>query len=241
MTGQHPAPSLDVESTTASLDAQLRAAGDPTRAENEKRYLKSELDFYGASVPAIRRIAKVWSKEHADATAPELSALVAALWAAPVFERRMLGQALLELHVDRMQPGDIALIERLIRDSGTWALVDGLAASIAGPVLERHPDADAILDRWAADDDFWVRRSALLAHLGALRAGDGDFERFARYADAMLEEKEFFIRKAIGWALRDYARTDPQAVADFALEHKDRLSGLSYREATKHIGGLLQR
>ena len=90
---------------------------------------------------------------------------------------------------------DIELVERLIRESKTWALVDTLAVSVTGGLIERDPSLCDVLDRWSTDDDFWIRRASMLALLGPLRRGEGDFERFARYADAMLEEKEFFIRK----------------------------------------------
>ena len=106
-------------------------------------------------------------------------------------------------------PGDIELVERLIRQSKAWALVDGLAASVAGSLIVRYPELGRTLDRWASDEDFWVRRSALLALLLPLRRGQGDFDRFSRYADAMLDGREFFIRKAIGWVLRETGRKQP--------------------------------
>jgi 3-methyladenine DNA glycosylase AlkD len=127
----------------------------------------------------------------------------------------------------------MALLERLLRESRTWALVDGLAASVVGGVVERYPETTAVLDRWADDDDFWLRRSALLGPLIPLRRGDGDFERFTRYADAMLDEKEFFIRKAIGWVLRDTARKRPTMVYDWLLPRAARASGVTRREAVK--------
>src|SRR2546428_12406082 len=116
---------------------------------------------------------------------------------------------LLEAYVSRLQPSDIQLLERLIRESKTWALVDELAIVIAGPLLQRSPQLLRTLDRWARDDDFWLRRSAMLALLQALRRGEGDFPRFARYADAMLAEREFFIRKSIGWVLRETGKRQP--------------------------------
>ena len=105
-------------------------------------------------------------------------------------ECRMSAVELLELGADELVPQDIALVERLIRESGTWALVDGLAASVTAPLVERHPELGAVLDRWAVDDDFWLRRSALLALLSPLRRGGGDFARFGRYAEAMLGDRE---------------------------------------------------
>jgi 3-methyladenine DNA glycosylase AlkD len=104
-----------------------------------------------------------------------------------------------------------------------------------GPLVEGHPELTSTLDRWAGDDDFWIRRSALLAHLLPLRQGRGDFDRFAGYADAMLEEREFFIRKAIGWVLRDTSRKRPQLVYEWLRPRAGRASGVTVREAVKHL------
>jgi 3-methyladenine DNA glycosylase AlkD len=92
-----------------------------------------------------------------------------------------------------------------------------------------------VLDRWAVDDDFWIRRSVLLALLVPLRRGDGDFQRFSRYADGMLDEEEFFIRKAIGWVLRDTARKRPDLVYRWLLPRAARASGVTVREAVKPL------
>ncbi|SMX80003.1 DNA alkylation repair enzyme [Brevibacterium linens ATCC 9172] len=100
---------------------------------------------------------------------------------------------------------------------------------------ERDAAFDPILERWASEEDFWIRRSALLAHLVPLRQGRGDFDRFSRFAEAMLEEKEFFIRKAIGWILRDTARTRPDLVFDWILPRAHRASGVTVREAVKRL------
>jgi 3-methyladenine DNA glycosylase AlkD len=142
----------------------------------------------------------------------------------------------LELRKGELRSEDIGLIEELLRESRGWALVDNLAASVAGDLVERFPQKlAAVLDRWAKDDDFWLRRSALLALLLPLRRGGGDFDRFCRYADGMLEEKEFFIRKAIGWVLRETARKTPERVVGWLLPRAARASGLTLREACKHL------
>jgi 3-methyladenine DNA glycosylase AlkD len=101
--------------------------------------------------------------------------------------------------------------------------------------VESDPPLAATLDRWAADDDFWIRRSALLALLPGLRRGAGDFDRFARYADGMLDEKEFFIRKAIGWVLRETAKKRPTLVFEWLLPRAARASGVTLREAVKPL------
>jgi 3-methyladenine DNA glycosylase AlkD len=92
-----------------------------------------------------------------------------------------------------------------------------------------------VLDRWAADGDLWVRRSALLGLLLPLRRGEGDFERLSRYADAMLDEREFFIRKAIGWVLRETARKQPERVYEWLSPRAGRASGVTLREAVKYL------
>jgi 3-methyladenine DNA glycosylase AlkD len=112
--------------------------------------------------------------------------------------------------------------------------VDVLAEDVIGRLLVAHREAAASLDRWALDDDFWVRRAALLSLLEPLRAG-APFVRFAGYADAMLDEKEFFIRKAIGWVLRETGKRRPEEVYEWLLPLARRASGITLREAVKYL------
>lgn len=121
-------------------------------------------------------------------TREQLLALAKALWEEPVHERRLCAAFLLEARSDLLEPADLALVERFVRESKTWALVDPLAGKVLGAILVRHPAAAPQLDRWATDEDFWVRRAALLAQMWPLRQG-ADFERFGRYADTMLDER----------------------------------------------------
>lgn len=221
--------------TARAIEAALASEGVPARAEQEKRYLKSALRHFGTSLPSTRRIAGEALAGRPQLTHAELVGIVEALWSRPVHECRAAAVELLDLRNDLLVASDIGLLERLIRESRTWALVDGLAASVTGPLVERHPELGDALDRWAGDDDFWVRRSALLACLLPLRQGRGDFERFGRYADGMLEEKEFFIRKAIGWVLRDTSRKRPDLVASWILPRARRASGVTIREAVKRL------
>lgn len=226
---------VDTSSLAEEIDAALRSKATPERAEHEKAYLKSELQHYGTSVPAIRAVAKDVRRRYPGFGHDELLALVDALWDTPVHERRMAAVELLDQYPDQLVAADMAVLERLLRDARTWAIVDGLAASVVGPLVEREPRAAAALDRWAADEDFWIRRSALLALLLALRRGEGDFERFGRYADVMLGDREFFIRKAIGWVLRDTARRRPALVYEWLLPRAGRASGITVREAVKPL------
>jgi 3-methyladenine DNA glycosylase AlkD len=216
------------------IDAALRERARPERAEAEKAYLKSTLEHYGTSMPAIRAAVRS-VVGNASLGHDDVVALVEELWAVPVHERRQAAVEVLEANGPVLRAGELPLLERLLRESRTWALVDGLAASVVGPLVEREPTLGTALDRWARDEDFWIRRSALLSTLLALRRGEGDFDRFARYADAMLEEKEFFIRKAIGWVLRDTARKRPDLVFAWLLPRASRASGVTLREAVKPL------
>ena len=218
-----------------AIERGLRAAGTPERATGAKRYLKSNLEFFGVATPRFRAEVGAALRLHGPVAAPELRAVVAELWARPVFELRAASVEMLERHPLLLEPQDLATIERMLRESGTWALVDWLATRVAAPLVERQPELLGEIDRWAADQDFWVRRAALLALLPPLRRGRGEFERFGRYADAMLEENEFFIRKALGWVLREVGKRRPELVENWLRPRAARASGLTVREAVKYL------
>ncbi|HEV3400892.1 MAG TPA: DNA alkylation repair protein [Acidimicrobiales bacterium] len=224
---------MDLRGLADAIAAELRDRATPGRAEREKAYLKSPLEHLGTSVPAIRAVAKDVAGRHPALTHEDVVGLVDALWSTPVHERRLAAVELLRLHGDRLGPEDLPLLGRLLRQGGTWALVDPLATAVVGPVLERHPELSQVLDRWAADDDFWLHRASLLALLPALRRGEGDFARFSAYADQMLAEREFYLRKAIGCVLRDTARRRPDLVYRWLLPRARRASGVTVREAVK--------
>ncbi|HEX5579789.1 MAG TPA: DNA alkylation repair protein [Candidatus Limnocylindria bacterium] len=217
------------------LERALAALGTPERALAEKRYLKSDLTFLGATVWQIRAEVKAAARAIPELDHDRLLALVEALWARPVFERRMAATVLLELRDDLLTVGDLSFLERLLRESHTWALVDGLAVDVAGAILAADPEpAQQVLDQWSTDDDFWIRRTALLAWLRPLRHG-APLDRFLGYADAMLDEKEFFIRKAIGWVLREVGKRRPAEISSWLSPRTGRASGVTMREAVKYL------
>jgi 3-methyladenine DNA glycosylase AlkD len=220
-----------------AIEGQLRTGISPERASGSKAYLKlNHLDFTGASVPQARAAVAAWRRSQADLSREHLVAVAESLWARPVFECRLAAVLLLTDRKRLLTAADMPFVEQLLRESGTWALVDGLAADVAGSLAARFPELGATLDRWAADADFWIRRSALLALLVPLRRGEpGGFGRFASYADQMLEQREFFIRKAIGWVLRETAKRQPGLVLDWLGPRTDRVSGVTLREAVKYL------
>lgn len=213
----------------------LRASSDPRRAAQEKRYLKSELEHLGTGVAGIRAVAKRFLHANRDASRTVILGVVRDLWAKPMYEARTLAVELLHAYSPLLRPADARLVERYIRGSKTWALVDPLAVNVAGGMVERFDELGVTLDRWAADDDFWVRRAAMLALLKPLRRGAGDFERFAGYADAMLDEREFFIRKVIGWILRETSKKRPDLLFEWLLPRASRASGVTMHEALRYL------
>jgi 3-methyladenine DNA glycosylase AlkD len=183
----------------------------------------------------MRQIVRTMKREHAGLDRRRLVGLVSILWSRSLFEHRMMAVLLLEAFEPVLSPADIKLLEWLIRQSKTWAFVDELAIVITGPLVERSSELLPVLDRWVEDDDFWLRRSAMLALLRPLRRGDGDFRRFTRYAEATLNEREFFIRKAIGWVLRETAKKRPDLVYQWLLPRCAVASGVTVREAVKYL------
>ena len=220
--------------TVAEIDEQLSAAADPSRAQKEREYLKSNATHLGVKVPTMHTIARSTAKL---LDRQQLLAVAQLLWdepQPPIHERRFVAADLMANAADRLTPDDLPLIERFVREARTWALIDTLAPHVVGPLADRYPtETTAALDGWAQDEDFWVRRAALLAHLVPLRQGRGDWDRFARYADQMLEDREFFVAKAIGWVLRDTARRRPDLVLTWAEPRMHRIGSVTAREVVK--------
>ena len=228
---------FDAEEAALAVAEALRAAGTAERAVQEKRYLKSELEFYGVTVPELRRVVTAAVRGYPGLDGAGMVAWAVALWDEPVHERRMAAVEILTLAAPRLGAGELAVVERLVRESGTWALVDGLAGTVAGEIALRDPRSWPVIDGWAVDADFWVRRSALLALLRGIRGRRPDLARFTRYAEPMLAEREFFIRKAIGWVLREISKHDPAWVASWTELHLAEMSGVTFREAVRRLPG----
>jgi 3-methyladenine DNA glycosylase AlkD len=217
----------------ADIEQELRSHGTPERAAGSKAYLKSSLEFIGATVPVTRSTVRAFLRSHPELPAADVRRLAVALWEVPIFERRAAAVMLLVEDLGRSEPADMDLVERLLRESETWALVDSLSCDVSGGLVARFPGLSATLDRWAVDENFWLRRAALLSLLIPLRRGGGDWEHFVRLAEPMLGEREFFIRKALGWVLRETAKRRPDMVAEWLRPRAARVSRLTLREAIK--------
>ena len=199
----------------------------------EKAYLKSELVFQGVRVPDVRREVKAVLR--AGFTHDELFALADELWSQPVHEHRLAAIEMLHQSPRLLGAADLPWIEAHLRECHTWALVDPLAGWVVGEIVVREPEAALpVLDRWVGDPDFWIRRSAMLALAKSL-ARDRELPRCFAYADQLLPEREFFIRKVIGWVLRDLARTHPAEVSAWLRANMAGMNLVTLREPSRRL------
>jgi 3-methyladenine DNA glycosylase AlkD len=226
---------FDSGAAAADIAAALVPLGTPERAVREKRYLKSDLEFLGVSVPDTRRLVTAAARRHPTLDRAAAVSWALALWREPVHEHRMAAVEVLRRYERVLEPSDLRTIEGLVRSAAGWALVDPLAGDVAGCVVLRHPRGWFYVDKWTLDADFWVRRSALLSLLPGIRVGQPDMARFDRYAVPMLGEREFFIRKAIGWVAREMSLRDPDWVAAWTGRHLAAMSGVTFREAVRRL------
>jgi 3-methyladenine DNA glycosylase AlkD len=211
---------------------RFAAVGKSERAQYERAYMKSALEFHGVDAATVRAACAEFCRAQ-TIDHDRLVAIVDALYATDWFDLHSAAVGVLERKRTLVGEGDAEWLIGLVRKSACWAHVDWIATKIVPQALPERPRA--LLRAWARDEDFWVRRTALLAQLDALRAGGGDFALFAELALPMLGEKEFFIRKAIGWVLRDTSKKRPELVRAFVDAHGAQMSGLSRREATRRL------
>ena len=199
--------------------------------------MKSAMPFHGVSASVQSRLFKECFATHPLPDRAAYEAAILTLWDdATHREERYAAIALARFR--RYAPWrdveSLRLDDHLVVTGAWWDYVDVVAAHLVGPVLRADPaGARPIVLDWSVDDDIWRRRTAILSQLSAKAATDTDL--LVACIEPSLERREFWLRKAIGWSLRSYAYTDPDWVVDYVTTHRDRLSPLSFREATKHL------
>ncbi len=228
---------MDPATLLDQLLSELTARADPARAVGAKAYLKSELRFLGVAVPELRATTLRHCQAAGKLEARHLREFAELCWQSDLHEARGAACVVLEKWPNRLSVDDLPWLETLLRRSFTWAYVDVLAVHTVGNIVARHPEAaKAVLARWAVDPDFWLRRTALLALLGEARHKKPfDTASFEAWAVPLLVEREFFIRKAIGWVLRDVSKREPAWVQGFVERHRGQMAGLTLREASKYL------
>lgn len=233
-----------VPAFVAGLTAALVAEADPVRGAAQQRYMKSELPFLGLSVPRVRALVGAAVRAAPLPTVTHWRRAVAALWDDPPYREyryAALGVVRHRRHGRFLTVSELPLLEHLVVTGAWWDLVDE-TASVVGGLRVREPALTDPLRVWAAAPDLWRRRVAIICQVG--HGADIDLGLLTTAIEHNLEgtptaapdgRQDFFIRKAIGWALRDYSRTDPHWVRGFVHDHRDRLSGLTVREALKNL------
>ncbi|MBA2919489.1 DNA alkylation repair protein [Sphingomonas sp. MAH-20] len=217
---------------------ELKAAADPSRAPAMQAYMKSPMPYLGVSAVPLRAVCRRVFGGLRYRSAEDWRADVMAMWHGARFrEQRYAAIELTGIAAARpfQRIGSLALYEDMVLTGAWWDYVDPIATQRLWAILRNDPAPmkQAMLD-WARSPDLWKRRSAILCQLHAKAATD--LELLHACIGPSLDSREFFLRKAIGWALRQYARTDPREVRRYVAAHGDRLSTLSRREALKRIG-----
>ena len=216
----------------------LTAAADPSRAPAMQAYMKSAMPYLGISAVPLRTVCRRVFAGLAYPTVEAWRADVLAIWRGADFrEQRYAAVELTGIRAARdFQHIDaLPLYEEMIVTGAWWDYVDALATRRLWAILQNDPvPMKQTMLGWARCADMWKRRSAILCQIHA--KGGTDLELLHACIEPSLDSREFLLRKAIGWALRQYARTDPAAVRRYVATHQDRLSGLSKREALKRIG-----
>jgi 3-methyladenine DNA glycosylase AlkD len=219
---------------------ELRAAADPAKAPGMQAYMKSAMPYHGVQAPAQRRIFRELFADHPIGSFAAWRATVLALWReASHREERYAAVALASHRCYRTyltSMDALPVYEEPIVTGAWWDLVDSVATHPVAELLaqQRAPMTAALLD-WSRSSDLWLRRAAIICQVNAKAAPD--LELLYACFEPNLAERDFFIRKAIGWALRAYAWTDPDEVAGYVRANERRLSALSRREALKNLGG----
>lgn len=215
------------------IEQRLRPLADPARAEAMRAYLRDQFPFLGIAAPVRRQAVKTLPRLIGRG---DLLVLAGLLWDKAEREYRYTAIDLLARHAKLLGVADLPTLQALAQRDPWWETVDGLSGVVSRVLHEarRHgEDRQPLMDDWLAHPLFWIRRIAMLHQLGWRL--DTDSTRLFAYAAQLAAEPEFFIRKAIGWALRDYARWNPEAVGEFVRDNRATLSALTFREATKHL------
>ena len=224
------------------LVARLEAAGDPERAAGQQRYMKSAMPFHGVAMPEVRRIATAVARDHPFEDRADWRRGTLEIWREATHREQRYAATRLAIagsYRRWLDGAALPMIEEMIVTGAWWDHVDALAAEHMGSMLGNDAErVRAVMWAWATDPmerdgALWRRRTAILCQLKARDRTDLDLLFHA--IESSMTSTEFFLRKAIGWALRQHARVDPDVVIAFVDRHESTLSGLSKREALTHL------
>lgn len=214
-----------------SLKTLFEQNANPAQAAPMKKYMRDQFEYLGIKTPQNAALQKEFFTKHGLPALADLDTVLRDLWSLPQREFQYVAVGLLGRFNQQVPAKFIRTIEYMLVTKSWWDTVDSLSGSV-GVLFKRFPDVrEKYLAKWRASDNFWLRRMTILFQLGYKK--ETDFDLLCEIIRENLDSKEFFINKAIGWSLRQYARIDPNAVKKFV--NSTPLHPLSRREALKHL------
>lgn len=214
------------------LEKLFKANADPERAPAMSKYMRNLFDYWGIMSPVRKELEKEFIGEYGLPEIKDLKKIMKDLWALPQREYQYAGLGIAARTHKEWKQDLIPLFEYLIKTKSWWDTIDGIAPSLAGKYFLKFGIDEEVTDKWINSDNFWFQRSAIIFQLKFKEQTDEKL--LYRYIKKRAGENEFFVRKAIGWALREHARRNPESVRKFVANNP--LKPLSVKEALKHIG-----
>lgn len=220
------------------LRHQLQSNANLENASKMQAYMKTQQPFLGVAAPVRKTLFSQTRKHYRIDTQQEYEDIVQSLWRGsgtvlPYREEQYLALEVAERYKKFRVPESMPLYVSLLSTAENWDTVDWIGINLIGQLIKEHPEFECQLRAWREHDNIWFRRTSLIAHIK--HKVDTNTALMAETILLLCHEKAFFIRKAIGWVLREYSKADPQWVSDFVTKHDTKLSGLSKREALKAI------
>lgn len=225
------APAIGAANMEAQMllkELQNLANADDARAM--KAYMRGRFEFLGVKTPARRKAAKAFFKKHGGADIDWR--FVRQAWEHPFREMQYAALDYLETRKNLLRPGDLPQLKKLAQSKSWWDTIDFLDR-LTGGIIAGFPETRPVILQWSRDEDIWLRRLAIDHQL--LRKDQTDQHLLEQILVNNLNQTEFFINKAIGWALRDYSKTNPEWVKNFIRQHHGKMAPLSIREASKYL------
>ncbi|NMH31745.1 DNA alkylation repair protein [Streptococcus sanguinis] len=217
---------MDVE----ELVKELKAVANPDDAVAMKAYMKNKFEFLGVKTPARRKLTKTFLKQQTNLVIDWN--FINEAWNYPYRELQYTALDYLEIRKKLLTPSDLPNLKKLAQTKSWWDTIDFLDR-LVGSIIARFPETKEIILAWSCDEDIWLRRLAIDHQL--LRKEETDTELLEKILVNNLGQTEFFINKAIGWALRDYSKTNPDWVRDFIERYRAEMAALSIREGSKYL------
>lgn len=217
----------------ALINESLEKIGDSKKAMGMQAYMKTTQKFYGVQAGPRRKVFKTVAKNFKNIARQDYEQIIFELWNGHYREEMYQALEVAEHYKSYLDIKSWSIYERLVKSASNWDTLDWIAGKLVSPLILRHRELEQTLVKWSNSDNFWVRRASLLAHLH--HKDKTNTQLLAQTILKLSHEQEFFIRKAIGWILRDYSYSNPEWVLDFVEKHHRELSGLSKREALKQI------